>query len=125
MQISETVAYLCSFEGVDESAIPDLQEHKIHPLGPSGSYWELLRDSAARQLKSKGNKQTFPEEDIEDVQEGTIFDGLGALAAEGDVGEYTDIKLGKEHRPEGAVLEGMDRPDWGTSEETEAWAWLQ
>ena len=50
---------------------------------------------------------------------------MGAVASSGDVGEYADISLEKGSAPTGAVLKGMDRPDFGKAEEAEAWAWLK
>lgn len=39
--------------------------------------------------------------------------------------EFADVSLERGVEPEGVVFEGLDRPDWGTAEELEAWDWLE
>ena len=45
----------------------------------------------------------------------------------GNIPGYEDVEERPQldFAPEGAILEGMDRPDWGTIEEVEAWEWLE
>ena len=67
----------------------------------------------------------MPEGEISDIPDGTVFDGLESLALEGGVEEFVDTGVNKGGEPEGVSFEGLDRPDWGTSEEKEAWEWLR